>query len=370
MIKNVFNYCMISSVIIGTVFIIALLFSKYSHKKPIRFLSLVVLFFVLNNLQIVLIDNVFLEANYFIRNLLIPFYVLITPAFYAFMCYYLKVEKTIKNYLWITLMLFLIEIVFRIVFYFYYYNDNKNIIVATYSQIEEIINAMFSVFLFVKAFLLLFENSKLFQTILSFDNLKWLKTFMFLGSLILVTWIVAILLNLDKVINPQIFIYYPLRLSSSILLFWLGYQGFFNYSMLLERIELRNTIVEANKTKFQAKGKGTIQNDKFILVKEYVESNARFLDPIISLETLANELKMSTSSLSQMINNHSGYNFSDYINFLRVEQAKSLLNNDGYSQYTIFSIGLECGFNSKSTFYSAFKKFTNTTPSEFRCKKT
>lgn len=370
MIKNIFNYCMISSVLIGIVFIVALLLSKHNNKKPIQFLNLVVLFFVLNNFQIVLIDNVFLNANYFIRNLLIPFYVLITPAFYAFLCYYLGVDKKIKIYIWITSILFLIEIAFRIVFYFYFFNENNSIIVAKYSQIEEILNAIFSLFLFTKAFILLFDNSKLFIQVLAFDNLKWLKTFMFLGSLILITWVVAIVLNLDKVINPQIFIYYPLRLSSSVLLFWIGYQGFFNYSIMFERIKLRNIIAQENTIKFNSKLKMEVQNDKFIVFKEYIESNSRFLDPMLSFETLANELKMSTSSLSQTINIQSGQNFSDYINLLRIEQAKSLLNNDEYNQYTIFSIGLECGFNSKSTFYTAFKKFTNMTPTEFRNKKT
>ncbi|WP_407920992.1 helix-turn-helix domain-containing protein [Flavobacterium cellulosilyticum] len=61
-----------------------------------------------------------------------------------------------------------------------------------------------------------------------------------------------------------------------------------------------------------------------------------------------------------------GYNFLDYINLLRVEKVKKYLIKSDYSSYTIVAIGLECGFNSKSTFYTAFKKFTNVTPSEFK----
>ena len=75
---------------------------------------------------------------------------------------------------------------------------------------------------------------------------------------------------------------------------------------------------------------------------------------------------MSVSSLSKTINDESGFSFSDYINSLRVEKAKQLLASEDFKEYTILSIGLECGFNSKSTFYLAFKKFTNTTPTDFR----
>jgi AraC-like DNA-binding protein len=78
---------------------------------------------------------------------------------------------------------------------------------------------------------------------------------------------------------------------------------------------------------------------------------------------------MSESSISHSIKKGSNYNFPDYINSLRVEKAKILLTDTDFKSYTILSIGLECGFNSKSTFYLAFKKFTNTTPSLFRSKK-
>ena len=84
------------------------------------------------------------------------------------------------------------------------------------------------------------------------------------------------------------------------------------------------------------------------------------------MEKLSEEQSISVSVLSKIINNYSSYNFSDYINSLRIEQAKKLLNNANFASYTIVAIGLESGFNSKSTFYSAFKKFTSQTPSEYR----
>ncbi|WP_116039107.1 AraC family transcriptional regulator [Seonamhaeicola aphaedonensis] len=49
-----------------------------------------------------------------------------------------------------------------------------------------------------------------------------------------------------------------------------------------------------------------------------------------------------------------------------VEQAKKFLSNDEFSEYANVAIGLECGFNFKSIFYAAFKKFTSKTPIVFR----
>jgi AraC-like DNA-binding protein len=84
------------------------------------------------------------------------------------------------------------------------------------------------------------------------------------------------------------------------------------------------------------------------------------------MESVASDLGMSKSYFSKLVNSYSSYNFSDFINSLRVEQAKKFLSDDEFSQYTIVAIGLECGFNSKSTFYSAFKKFTSETPTSYR----
>jgi AraC-like DNA-binding protein len=43
-----------------------------------------------------------------------------------------------------------------------------------------------------------------------------------------------------------------------------------------------------------------------------------------------------------------------------------MLSNPEYSNYTIVAIGLEAGFNSKASFYRAFRKFEGMTPSEYQ----
>jgi AraC-like DNA-binding protein len=49
-----------------------------------------------------------------------------------------------------------------------------------------------------------------------------------------------------------------------------------------------------------------------------------------------------------------------------VEEVKKKLKNPEFDNYSIISIGLESGFNSKSVFYKAFKKHTGKSPSEYR----
>jgi AraC-like DNA-binding protein len=86
----------------------------------------------------------------------------------------------------------------------------------------------------------------------------------------------------------------------------------------------------------------------------------------LSLESLANDLKISNGHLSFLVNTYSKKHFSDYINEFRVDQVKKLIVDKEFINYTIESIGLESGFNSKSTFYSAFKKFTDLSPLQFK----
>ncbi|MDO9038897.1 MAG: helix-turn-helix domain-containing protein [Lutibacter sp.] len=366
MMKNMFDLLMISGVILGIIFMAATQFSKNGRDKTIIYLNLVILFILLNNLQALSLETIFINANFFIHKLQIPWYVLIFPSFYIFLIYYLKIEKKKASFVYVSISLFIIEIAIRIALIPYLFHDENNFFIAKYAQIEEIINASYSIFLFIKAIIILFKYSDLYQSVLAFDNVKWLKNFMFYGSVVILMWVCALLLNLDKVLNREVFIYYPLRLSSTALLYWISYQGFYNYSLMVARIQLRKEITAEENNKNGTRNTKKSEEEKFLMIKKHIKNNKRFLDPTFSLERLSYEMGISTSKLSHLINQESGYNFPDYINLLRVEKAKKYLLKSDYSAYTIVAIGLECGFNSKSTFYAAFKKFTNVTPSEFK----
>ena len=99
-----------------------------------------------------------------------------------------------------------------------------------------------------------------------------------------------------------------------------------------------------------------------------MESDKPYLDSEINLSSLAKKMDTTTHKLSQVINEKLGKNFFDFINDYRVENAKNFLLNPKYKDYKIITLAFECGFNSKSTFYNVFKKFTSLTPLEYRQK--
>lgn len=89
-----------------------------------------------------------------------------------------------------------------------------------------------------------------------------------------------------------------------------------------------------------------------------------FMQENLSLNTLANELDISSHQLSELINIHLQKSFSDYINGFRIEHAKKLLLRN--PKMSILDIGFQSGFNSKSTFNMVFKKNTGLTPSQYK----
>jgi AraC-like DNA-binding protein len=89
-----------------------------------------------------------------------------------------------------------------------------------------------------------------------------------------------------------------------------------------------------------------------------------FLNPELNVEMLAWKLNLHAKKLSQVINRSFDKKFFDLINEYRIEYAKGKLKSD--SKKTILEILYESGFNSKSSFNSAFKKITGTTPTNFR----
>ncbi len=91
-----------------------------------------------------------------------------------------------------------------------------------------------------------------------------------------------------------------------------------------------------------------------------------YRDATLGLDSMSEKLNISGNYLSQLVNKLSGCNFADYVNGFRIEDAKAKLKDPEFANYTIISIALESGFNSKSTFYNAFKKLTGILPKEYR----
>ena len=101
---------------------------------------------------------------------------------------------------------------------------------------------------------------------------------------------------------------------------------------------------------------------KTVMNKEELYKNAN-----LKSSEIAKKIGLSTHQFSQLLNDNLGKNFALFVNEYRIEAAKIMLLNN--NKLTLEAIGYECGFNSKSTFFSTFKKLAGTTPANFKTQK-
>lgn len=87
------------------------------------------------------------------------------------------------------------------------------------------------------------------------------------------------------------------------------------------------------------------------------------LEPDLNLLRLAKHVGEPPQYVSQTLSQQLDTNFFDFINRARIEAAKALLTNTDDS---VLDIAYATGFNSRSSFYKAFRQYTNQTPSQYR----
>lgn len=100
-------------------------------------------------------------------------------------------------------------------------------------------------------------------------------------------------------------------------------------------------------------------------LKTLMEEDRIYIQPDLNLQDLAQQLKVNAGLLSATINQVFGKNFNEYINTYRIEEFVRLYSEDVDKRFTLLSIALDSGFNSKATFNRAFKKIKGVTPKEF-----
>lgn len=101
-------------------------------------------------------------------------------------------------------------------------------------------------------------------------------------------------------------------------------------------------------------------------LKRYMTEKEPFLDPSLTIQELSNQINIPVRDLSILINHHMDQHFFDFVNEYRIQKAMNILKDQSKSQLTVLEILYEVGFNSKSSFNTSFKKYTNLTPTAYR----
>jgi AraC-like DNA-binding protein len=109
------------------------------------------------------------------------------------------------------------------------------------------------------------------------------------------------------------------------------------------------------------------EGDRYInKLKALMNENKLFTNPDLKLALLSREVGLPPHQLSKLINEKFAKSFNDYVNEHRVNEFILRVNDSKYQSFTIYGIALDVGFNSKSSFNTAFKKITGKTPSDYK----
>ena len=98
---------------------------------------------------------------------------------------------------------------------------------------------------------------------------------------------------------------------------------------------------------------------------DYTEREKIYLNSDLNMDLLSVKLGFPKYQITEVLNADIGKSFFQFINSYRVEAVKKMLS-DPHNKYSIEAVGYDCGFASKSSFYTVFKKFTDETPFAYR----
>ncbi|MDT0650667.1 helix-turn-helix domain-containing protein [Autumnicola edwardsiae] len=193
---------------------------------------------------------------------------------------------------------------------------------------------------------------------------KWLFQLLFFTSLL---YAVALIKNIlkyygeDDVFNTAqtIVVLFVLGIVCWYVLKALRYPNLF--SGVDSKIALAHNLADNDES-----GINKIYDNEIQQLIYYMETEKPYFNPSLSIRNLADQMEMNSRELSILINQKLNQHFFDFINEYRIKEAMKILANPAKEQETVLEILYEVGFNSKSSFNTAFKKHTGKTPTEFR----
>jgi len=303
----------------------------------------------------------------------VPFPFFYGPLLYLYVLYSIKNETQLRQKDYLHFAPIIIAYLYMFRFYFFYSLEEKRLVdkglindFDTFSNVLLIAFVASGVAYTMYSYRLLNQHTQLIHNNFSNTeriNLHWLRSFIWGVGIIFLTVIVVLItrniMGFSYPFNPDYIFYSMLVLA----ILALGYSGIRHQNIFVD-----NVVVEVEEKPKESYTKSGLKEDQankqHASLTEFMAHQKPYLEPKLTLHTLAKRLDISPNHLSQIINQFEGQNFNDFVNKYRVEEfIKRAASND--KNLTLLALALESGFNSKSTFNAVFKKQKGATPSKF-----
>lgn len=254
---------------------------------------------------------------------------------------------------------FLVSIEAQIEFLSNFHLTTESYYISVIGKIIEVIYIIAEIYYLLRYRKLLLEN---YTSKDAFYNYRWVKQliiFILIGQTL--TFIKAIIRDSGDFDVDFVNVFRVV-----LLLFGLFFSFWLVFKALLSPKLFRGIAVDLRLSKEMVKGANNEGKNQIQRIKNYMIEDEPFLDPSLTVKSLSEKISIPHRELSVLINQELGQHFFDFVNGYRIEKAKSILKDNTKTKLTVLEILYEVGFNSKSSFNTAFKKHTGQTPTAFR----
>lgn len=228
------------------------------------------------------------------------------------------------------------------------------------------------IFYIITAFVILRKAKKIYlenYAGASIESLNWLFQFTVALSAF---FLIALIKNIFK------FTEYPtiskglkvgLLLFELFVIFWYLYKALNHpglFRTIDSKLKLVQHIISEEKNSGQLITNEKEYNEELVKLRQYMVDEKPFLNPSLTIQDVSVAIEIPVRDLSLLINHKLDQHFYDFVNSYRIENAMEILKDNTKSKVTILEILYDVGFNSKSSFNTAFKKHTGNTPTIYR----
>lgn len=198
------------------------------------------------------------------------------------------------------------------------------------------------------------------STIEKNENLSWVLALAVFYVVFCIFAVIITFIAYFKQLNPQT----PQIYNYSTLLLLVFIMSFYG---LRQKVPSKRILAEENILTPYKNSTLTEETKQLIehKIRLFFEEEKAYLNPELNMNVLSEHLKIPKYQLTEVLNTNIGMNFFQFVNSYRVDAVKRMLT-DIKNKFSIEAIGYECGFSSKSSFYTVFKSMTGKTPVSYR----